>query len=43
MNFLDIHGNDQPVTPKSSPRTWLAAIVSAFTLWAVTVVAGFCL
>jgi hypothetical protein len=43
MNFLDIHGNEQPMTPGLSPRTWLVAILGIVTLWTVTVVAGFCL
>ena len=43
MNFLDSQGDEQPTTPGLSPRTWLAAILSVFTLWTVTVVAGFCL
>jgi hypothetical protein len=42
MKFLDIHGNDQPMTPELSARTWLA-LVGILTLWAATVVAGFCL
>jgi len=43
MNFLDIHGSEQPTGPELSPGTWLAAIAGILTLWAVTVVAGFCL